>query len=197
MVVPHQVKTLVHLVARGYYSGRAKIILEILTRHIAVPEDYLTDVFRTTPKDLSKTCNQLCEDGLIRLEMRLEAHPDRPDRKHRQRPYWYIDYKRFVDVLKFRMHKMTRALESEVAAAEVARPYGCTLCGKMFNPLDMLAVIQPDDMMPHCDVCGTLLVEADADGNLSARYTRFMSETATLLALLKEVDRLSVPEYIP
>ncbi|KAL5037972.1 hypothetical protein RTP6_005335 [Batrachochytrium dendrobatidis] len=138
----------------------------------------------------------------VQLKERSDAQPHTKafkDKLKRSKSYYYIDYRQFVNVVKYKIYKIGKMIEKEVEAEITQMPYKCPLCIKEFSALDMLSLERTPDSLPLCDVCGSevQLDETTGSKNSSAAYTRFMNESRPIVELLKQTDNIIIPDSKP
>ncbi|KAI9091539.1 hypothetical protein DFS34DRAFT_323564 [Phlyctochytrium arcticum] len=195
-------KRLVALVARAYYEPKHIVVLDLLCRVNSQRDEELAKQMRVQAKELHKVCGKLKLDGLIKVEARAElvgpVLDSRPQRKI-SRSYYYIDYKHFVDVVKFRIYRIGKIIEKEVQEQIANMPYKCPNCGREYSALDFAMLDKTENMIPLCDVCKIEIQQGttgtDATGT-SEKYTRFMSESQPIVDLLKQTDKMVIPEWV-
>ncbi|KAJ1343104.1 hypothetical protein BSLG_002130 [Batrachochytrium salamandrivorans] len=177
----------------------------------SIRDDQLASALGINNKDLQKVCGILRVQGMLKVETRweevvLKERPDAQphtkafrDKLKRSKSYYYIDYRHFVNVVKFKIYKIGKMIEKEVEAEITQMPYKCPLCTKEFSALDMLSLERTSDSMPLCDICGSevQLDESTGSKNSSATYTRFMNESRPIVELLKQTDKIVIPDSKP
>ncbi|KAJ3008416.1 hypothetical protein HKX48_008545 [Thoreauomyces humboldtii] len=195
-------RRLVSLVARAYYEPKHIVLLDLLLKVNSHRDDDLAKALRVQSKELHKICGKLKTDGLVKSEARAElVGPVVEGRQQRKinRQYYYIDYKLFVDVVKWKIFRIGKMIEKEVQMQMANMPYKCPQCTKEYSALDFAMLSKTADMRPLCDVCGVMIEEGssgvDSTG-VSEKYTKFMNESQPIVDLLKQTDRLIIPEWV-
>ncbi|KAJ3189128.1 hypothetical protein HDU85_002753 [Gaertneriomyces sp. JEL0708] len=198
----HLLVKLVALVARAYYEPKHVIVFDLLSSFNSCKDDFLARCLRIQTKELHKICGTLKLQGLIKVETRpepvgppIEGKPQRKVNKS----YYYIDYKQFVDVVKWKIYKIGKMIEKEVQMQMANMPYICPTCQKSYSALDFLSLAKSPSMLPLCEICSTPLVEGrsrDSTSQMSEKYTKFMTESLPLVNILKEVDKYKIPEWV-
>ncbi|KNC97721.1 transcription factor TFIIE subunit TFA1 [Spizellomyces punctatus DAOM BR117] len=185
-------RKLVALVARAYYEPKHIIVLDLLSRVNSQRDEELARALRVQSKELHKVCGKLKSDGLVKVEARGEqigpAVENRPQRKI-NRSYYYIDYKHFVDVVKWKIYKIGKMIEKEVQMQMANMPYKCPVCNKEFSALDFAMLDKTANMVPLCDVCRVEIQQGSAgldSTGVSEKYTKFMNESQPIVELLKQ-----------
>lgn len=179
--------------------------MDILLRNETIRDDQLAAALGMALKDLQKICGRLKQQGLVQVESRLEEIPmaagvketgEKRERRKVGRCYYYIDYPKTVNVIKWKVFKVQGTIDSKVTKKSTQIPYKCIGCGKVYSALDMLSLQFSEDLIPLCDIDGAEL-EVDKTSNTTStntQYIQFMHETKPILDLLKETDRLIIPE---
>jgi transcription initiation factor TFIIE subunit alpha len=140
------------------------------------------------------------QDGFITIG------PDSAAAKRKvSKSYYFLDYKQFIDVVKWKMHKINKMylffylikrIESSVSEQALHYSYKCPVCEKTYQGLDVIRLVMTADGF-QCDLCESLIQEAErSEQASSASYIKFMEETQPLLDLLKKTDTLILPEYV-
>ncbi len=116
--------------------------------------------------------------------------------------FWYIDYKHFVNVVKYRMHRIGEKIAQEEKRLRLANSdlYRCPRprCGQRFNALEAQQSINYTTMKPECVHCGMELVELDHEErmrskeNASEKMRRQLfdqtQDHASIEKLLRKID---------
>ncbi|KAI9014539.1 hypothetical protein CLU79DRAFT_820571 [Phycomyces nitens] len=160
----------------------------------SVREEDLVMTLKMTPRDIHRICGKLKEDRLLKMATRMEA------RKQDQRPvpktYYYLDYKEFVDVVKWKMYKMQTIVRDNLRTESENKGYVCPKCEKQFSPLDVLSLVDLSDGLFHCDACEQVLEENDNAENVKGSQqvlTRLREQSHPIIHLLKQTDSLVIP----
>ncbi|KAL1935050.1 hypothetical protein VTP01DRAFT_4190 [Rhizomucor pusillus] len=191
-------KALVARVARAFYDPKYIVILDELNRSTpnsnGVREEDLVMSLKMTPRDIHRICGKLREDRLLKMATRMEA------RKQDQRPvpktYYYLDYKEFVDVVKWKMYKMQTIVRDNLRTESENKGYVCLQCKKQYSALDAVALVDPTDGLFHCEVCSGILEQNDNAENVQGSQevlTRLREQSQPIIALLKLTDNIVIP----
>lgn len=74
--------------------------------------------------------------------------------------YYCLDYKQFIDVVKFKMHKINQMIETTVTEGALKYSYICPICQRKFGGLDVSRLkITEEGFL--CDLCESLIREED------------------------------------
>ncbi|EJT50035.1 transcription initiation factor TFIIE alpha subunit [Trichosporon asahii var. asahii CBS 2479] len=125
---------------------------------------------------------------------------EQPQRKSRDVIYWYLDYREFSDVVKYRIAMMRKAIDEKLKQEVGKRGYVCSNCGKGYDPLEISNTFDPRTNLFLCELCGGELVEDDpsthtADGQAAAgdQMQRFNLATAPIRDALKQIEGQRLP----
>ncbi|KAI9493237.1 hypothetical protein BDB00DRAFT_788096 [Zychaea mexicana] len=121
-------------------------------------------------------------------------------RKQDQRPvpktYYYLDYKEFVDVVKWKMYKMQTNVRDNLRTESENKGYICSNCQRQYLPLEAVPLMDPTDGLFHCDACSEVLVENDNAESVQGsqqELTRLREQSQPIISLLKQTDTLTIP----
>ncbi|KAI9335798.1 hypothetical protein BD770DRAFT_432114 [Pilaira anomala] len=191
-------KALVARVARAFYDPKYIAILDELNNAPpncnGVREEDLVLTLKMTPRDIHRICGKLKEDRLIKMANRME--PRKQDQRLVPKTYYYIDYKEFVDVVKWKMYKMQTIVRDNLRTESENKGYVCPNCEKQFSPLDVLSMVDRSDQMFHCDMCEHILEENDNAENVKGSQqvlTKLREQSQPIITLLKQTDSLVIP----
>ncbi|KAF9234259.1 TFIIE alpha subunit-domain-containing protein [Melanogaster broomeanus] len=135
-------RLLVQHVARGFYEPKYVIILDQLARHAVLKDDDLAGRMGLQAKELNKLMAVLGNDRLVHVYRQNELKEGAQRSVGRQ--YYYIDYKHFCDVVKWRIAEMRRIIDSNLRNELDNRGYICPQCGKSYAPLEVDRLMQFD-----------------------------------------------------
>lgn len=120
--------------------------------------------------------------------------------KSRDVIYWYLDYRRFADVVKYRIAMMRKAIDEKIKNEVGKRGYLCPNCLRTYETLEVSRLFDPAMGGFACEVCGTELVEDDPalhdDGGQNVgqdRMQRFNVATAPIRDALKGIEGANLP----
>jgi transcription initiation factor TFIIE subunit alpha len=107
--------------------------------------------------------------------------------------YWYLDYREFSDVVKYRIAMMRKGIDEKMKSEVGKRGYLCPLCHKVYDPLDLAHLFDSRASAFLCEVDSTELIEDDPamHGDESAgqdRMQRFNVATAPIRDALKSIE---------
>ncbi|WVQ85303.1 hypothetical protein IAT38_007468 [Cryptococcus sp. DSM 104549] len=125
--------------------------------------------------------------------------PTVPETRTRDVFYWYLDYREFADVTKYRLAMMRKGIDDSIRQQTGKQGYQCPLDGRTYDPLDLSHLFDPMSNVFKCEDCGTELVEHDAtvdpetNSSLQDKMQRFNVATAGIRDALKAVEGVTIP----
>ncbi|XP_027200119.1 transcription factor IIEalpha [Dermatophagoides pteronyssinus] len=187
MEVPRPLKHLVQKVLRGFYPCEHVIVVDLLIRKIVLKEDDMIELLRFEKKQLRGVLALLKNDKLIKFKLRMETGLD--GKAFRQN-YYYINYKDFVNVVKYKLDHIRKKFELIDRDNTSRASFICSYCRKSFTDLevDMLLDSSGELRCTHCgsEVCEdpNHLPKADSRKMLA----KFNETMEPLYMLLKEIE---------
>ncbi|KAG0306574.1 hypothetical protein BGZ98_002138 [Dissophora globulifera] len=187
---------LVYRVCRAFYEPRYIVVMDVINKLKQVKDEELAAALKMNRREIHKICGKLKEDRLIKDLTKLEAR--KPDQRPIPNTYYYLDYKLFVDVVKFKIHKMGKQLDEEMSKKEVENAgFRCLACQRTFslvevmNSMDDMGVkfLCPDDSEPLEEDT----IEDDEQGQ--ERKSRLRENTKPIVDLLKLTDNITIEQY--
>ncbi len=187
-------QTLLRSVARAFYETEYILVIDALILHSALRDDDLALLMGQQTKQLRRLCGKLREDGLISVHSRTEI------REGAQRPvsrdYYFINFHRAVDVVKYRLKKMTREIERKYGqTVEEKKEYTCPQCKSQYTLMEVLDGFAPQGFL--CRRCGHVLSMAEDGGKTSAGHevqSRLNAQLAAFEDLMRQIDSTTIPE---
>ncbi|XP_035226610.1 general transcription factor IIE subunit 1-like [Stegodyphus dumicola] len=195
--VPTALKRLVRLVMRGFYNVEHAILMDMLIRNPCMKEDDLVELLKFERKQLRSVIAQLKNDRFVKVRLKMETGSDG---KATRQNYYYINYKIFVNVLKYKLDHMRRKIETEERDSTSRASFKCTSCEKTFTDLeaDQLCDFMTGEF--RCSFCDAPVIEDESalpktDSRLL--LARFNEQIEPLYNLLREVDDIKLaPEIL-
>ncbi|KAJ3122586.1 hypothetical protein HK100_011911 [Physocladia obscura] len=190
-------RELVMRVARSYYQPHFVIILDLLILKGAMREEDMAIALRVSPGDTRKLCKKLEADRMIKansvvIELKHQKHT-----KKSSRTFYYIDFKSFVNVLKYKMFKIQDLIRKEIDERNNNLAYECPSCKAKFDPYAVLRMMRPEDGLFICELCQSVLEQekgTDFENDLSRRFNM---ERMPILKLLQQTESHVIPEFAP
>lgn len=193
MEVPNSLKRLVRTVLRGFYPIEHVLLMDMLIRKPCMKEEELETLLKLERKQLRAMIAQLKNDKMIKARLRMETGPDG---KTSRQNYHYINYRAFVNVVKYKLDHMRRKIETEERDNTSRASFVCTKCTKTYTDLETGQLVDISTGELHCLHCGELVEEdpnvlPKADSRLI--LARFNEQIEPLYILLKEVEDIVLP----
>ena len=198
-----QVQRLVSLVIHAFYNKNQVIITDLLSSVNSIKEDDLAAILSVKVKEVNLICAPLVNHGLIQVkaistDLSLQEgfvdYGQSSAKKKVSKSYYYIDYKIFIDMVKWRIHCITKKIDKDVSMFRVAFSYKCPACLKQYQMLEVNSLKINQDGF-QCDLCNSLLIEDNGTNATSTTYIKFMQQIQPIVELLKTTDSLILPEY--
>ncbi|XP_064473309.1 general transcription factor IIE subunit 1-like [Ornithodoros turicata] len=190
--VPSSLKRLVRLVIRGFYTIDHVIVVDMLIRNPCVKEDDLADFLKFEKKQLRSVVAQLKNDRFVKVRLRMETGPDG---KATRQNYYYINYKVFVNVVKYKLDHMRRKIETEERDSTSRASFRCTVCSKTFTDLEADQLVDLTTGEFRCSYCSAPVEEDEsATPRQDSRLllARFNEQIEPLYVLLREVEDIKL-----
>ncbi|XP_037939143.1 general transcription factor IIE subunit 1 [Teleopsis dalmanni] len=195
--VPSSLKQLARLVVRGFYSIEDALIIDMLVRNPCMKEDDIAELLRFEKKQLRSRISILRNDKFIQMRLKMETGPDGKAQKVN---YYFINYKSFVNVVKYKLDIMRKRMETEERDATSRASFKCTSCGKTFTDLEADQLFDMESQEFRCTYCGDP-VEEDTSAmpkkDSRLMLARFNDQLEPLYELLRAVEGIKLaPEIL-
>lgn len=195
--VPSSLKQLARLVVRGFYSQEDALIIDMLVRNPCMKEDDIGELLRFEKKQLRARITTLRTDKFIQIRLKMETGPDGKAQKVN---YYFINYKTFVNVVKYKLDLMRKRMETEERDATSRASFKCSTCSKTFTDLEADQLFDMATLEFRCTYCGSSVEEDSAampkkDSRLMLAH--FNEQLQPLYDLLREVEGIKLaPEVL-
>lgn len=123
------VEKLIRTVSRAFYTDGVVVVLDAFIREKYIREEELGPRLRLQDKEVRKIINKLEDEMLVHCESILMEDL-------RQSKCYYIDYQMFVDVVRYRVYLMDKAVNSSQNEEINETKYKCPTCAKEVNSLE-------------------------------------------------------------
>lgn len=194
--VPTSLKRLIRMVMKGFYPVEHAIVMDILIRHPCIKEDDLVDLLKFERKQLRTVVNQLKNEHFVHARLRMETGADG---KATRQNYYYVRYKAFVNVVKYKLDIMRRKIETEERDSTSRASFKCSECQKTYTDLEADRLCDFATGEFRCSFCSAPLNEDEsAMPRTDSRMmlARFNSQMEPLFKLLREVDDVKLSQDI-
>jgi transcription initiation factor TFIIE subunit alpha len=186
--IPKPLTKLIRLIMRGFYNIEQKLIVDMLVRRRETREDDLIEVLKLERKHIRSLLQQMKQDKFINFRMMMETDDDG---KSTRRNYYSINYRMFVNVVKYKIDHVRRKLETEERDLTSRASFICQTCSKTFTDLEAGQIFDPNRLQFRCSYCDGIVeedpnVRPTADSRLV--MARFNEQMKPIYELLKETE---------
>ncbi|KAJ2822506.1 hypothetical protein GGI24_003926 [Coemansia furcata] len=197
----HVVRQLVAVVARTFYRDEYVIALDYLNQHEVARIDVLSKHLRVVYREANRIYRDLEKHKLVQSITRQDPVVlNSPFQRATKSVYFYLDYRKFVDVVKWRIWKLQGQVQLRTEKEQKNVGYDCPDCKKHFNKMEVLSLMDPFTGMFKCDYCGGELVDntvLEMELQTRKELTRFTMQSKVILTLLKKTDDITLPPPTP
>ena len=198
--VPSVLKRLCKKVVRGFYENEHAAIITLLTnsQYPCLQEDDLIGLLGFDKKQLQQSLVCLKKEKLIKQRPYKEKKPETGAVISFN--YYFINYKVFVNVIKYKLDHVRKNIESEEKQAKNRPSFVCTKCEKKYSDLEVGPLRDVETCQLKCTMCEGL-VEEDSAGikqNNTSRTSlaRFNEQMEPIFRLLRECEDMNLAPAI-
>lgn len=187
---------LVQHVTRAFYDPRFVVVMDQLARHQVLKDDDLAGRVGLQVKELNKLMATMEKDGLIQAHRQNELKEGAQRSVGRQ--YFYVDYKHFCNVLKWRVAEMHRVIDTGLRNQLDNKGYICPLCSRSYTPLDADRIADYERGVFICEDCKTELVDNENAENVRGsqdRMQRFNYQMRFIREGLRKSEEMVMPHF--
>lgn len=195
--VPSSLKQLARLVVRGFYTIEDALIVDMLVRNPCMKEDDICELLKFERKMLRARIATLRNDKFIQVRLKMETGIDGKAQKVN---YYFINYKTFVNVVKYKLDLMRKRMETEERDATSRASFKCPSCCKTFTDLEADQLFDGQTGEFLCTFCKEVVEEDQSalpkkDSRLM--LAKFNEQLEPLYILLREVEGIKLaPEIL-
>ncbi|PWY99641.1 hypothetical protein BCV70DRAFT_110471 [Testicularia cyperi] len=191
------IRRLAQIVARIFYEDRHIVLMDQLVSITVLPADVLAHRLGIQVKELGALASKLLEDKLI-CNFRRNETKDNITTRTFQRTYYYLDYKLFLDVTKWRMMLIRKKIDMRLRNELDNKGYVCPRCKKSYSTLEVAHLLDPFRNVFVCEIsgCNTELVdneEAEDVKRSKDSLMRFNEQLSTILDGLRRTEGITLP----
>ena len=157
--IPSALKQLAKLVVRGFYDIEYSLIVDMLVRYHCMREDDLCDLLKFDKKVLRGKLATLKSDKFLVVKLKIETGEDG---KAAKMNCWFINYRIFVNIVKYKLDHMRKKMETEERDATSRSSFKCSACDKQFTDLEADQLFDPMTQEFKCTFCGASVEEDEA-----------------------------------
>lgn len=160
-------------------------------------EDDICELLRFERKQLRARIVVLKNDKFLQGRLKMETGPDG---KAAKVTCYFINYKTFVNVVKYKLDWMRKRMETTERDATSRASFICVSCTKTFTDLEADQLFDPFSNEFRCTFCGSLVeedVSAMPQKNSRLLLARFNEQLQPLFELLRAVENIKLaPECL-
>jgi transcription initiation factor TFIIE subunit alpha len=175
--VPNILKRLALTVVKSFYETEHTAIVNLLVKHTCVKEDDLSDLLKFDKKQLRNVLARLKNDKLVKQRVYKGKQADTGLTLTFN--YYFIDYKLFVNVVKYKLDHIRNKIEHDEREATNRPSFVCTQCDKRYSDLEIDRLLDPSSGELICEFCSGPIDEDTTDVELK-------QNSRSLLALFNE-----------
>lgn len=190
--IPSSLKQLARLVARGFYSTEDSLILDMLVRYPCMREDDISNLLKFDKKMVRAKVAVLRKDKLIQVKQRIETDEDG---KVVKMNCYFINYKVFVNIVKYKLDHMRKKMEMSERDATSRSSFKCTGCNKDFTDLEFDQLFVPMTGELRCTYCSAMVEEDESAGpkkDSRLVLAKFNEQMEKLYDLLHAVENIKL-----
>lgn len=190
-------KVLVRTVTRVFYDTEQIIVIDALVNHGAISAADLSLVMDEgkNHKKVQKYAAKLREGGLVSVYVRSETREGA--QKPTNREYYYIDYRRAVDCIKYRIHMLDEKIKAISKPTQEKKDYYCPRCSSQWTTMEALDHVDMTRGGFLCKRCDFPLksrnTEEEAEPEADDTPAKFNKQFKPLLDILQQIDSATVP----
>ncbi|KAJ7366692.1 TFIIE alpha subunit-domain-containing protein [Mycena albidolilacea] len=189
-------RLLVQQVSRSFYEPKYTIIMDQLARHTVLKDDDLAGRMGLQPKELNKVIATLSNDRLVQIYRQNELREGAQRATAKQ--YYYIDYEHFCNVVKWRIARMRKQIDTKGRNELDNKGYICPQCKTSYTPLDVDKLMDMTLNALICEICHAEVVDnEDAECVLGSkdRMQRFNHQMRFIRAGLQKSEDMMLPAF--
>jgi len=188
--IPSSLKQLARLVVRGFYDIEYSLIVDMLVRYPCMREDDLCDLLKFDKKVLRGKLATLKSDKFVQVKLKIETGEDGKACKVN---CFFINYKIFVNIVKYKLDHMRKKMETEERDATSRSSFRCTNCNKQFTDLEADMLFDFTTQEFKCTYCSSTVEEDESampkkDSRLLlAKFNDQMERLYELLRIVEDI----------
>lgn len=195
-VVPDKLKRLAKYVMHGFYTVEHALVVDLLVRNTIMKEDDIADLLKFDKKQLRTLLIKIKNDKLLKQVMRVETQADGRTNRHY---YYYINYKTFVNVVRFKLDRMRQKVENRERDSTCKALFKCTQCTRTYNEFDAGSLYDLVTMEMKCTFCGALVQEDESavpKRDAVTQMVKFNEQMKPIFDLLKDVENVRLSQEL-
>ena len=195
--VPPILKRLAKTTAYGFYEAEHIAIITLLTVVPCVDEDTLLERLNFDKRQLRQALARLKSDKLVKQRVVKEKQPETGTFSVYN--FYFINYKVFVNVIKYKLDHIRKKLESDEQQAKNRPSFSCTLCEKKYSDLEVDRLLDVTTGLLKCGFCGGEVEEDMSDKHRSLNKSSlalFNEQMEPLFKLLRACENINLAPQV-
>lgn len=191
--VPPILKRLAKTVAYAFYEPEHYVTLTLLIKYPVIDEDSLIEKLQFDKRQMRQTLSRLRNDKLVKQRVVKEKIPETGNFNIFN--FYFINYKLFVNVVKYKLDHIRRKLESEEQQIRNRPSFQCQDCEKHFSDLDVGGLLDLETGELKCSFCSGAVEEDPMQVNSlesGSSLGKFNEQMETIFNLLKECENINL-----
>lgn len=173
---------------RLFYLPHHCIIMDILLEKLLLKENEICASMKMLSKEFNKLIIKLKEDRLIKQESKIETTID--GRQLLMQVY-YIDYREIKDIIKYKIYKMSKAINNYLKEQQRDFGYICSECNTVYSILEAHSFQKNYHFI--CPECEKELVENKSEIDPHELHSLMMNDLKEVIDMLKQADNFNIP----
>lgn len=191
--VPPILKRLAKTVAYAFYEPEMVMTVCVLTKYPCIDEDTLMEKLQFDKRQLRQVLSKLKNDKLVKQRVVKEKQQDTGNLNIYN--FYFINYKLFVNVVKYKLDHIRKKLENEEQQARNRPCFQCQQCQKNYSDLEVDRLIDMETGLFKCTFCNGD-VEEDASHintySSGSSLGTFNEQMEMLYKLLRECENINL-----
>lgn len=184
-------QVLVRRVVRAFYSTQEVLVVEALVTHSCLRDDDLCYLMKMNLKDLHRLCAGLHQQRFLVVASRQEQVETKA--RPVSRTYYFIDYQKAIDAIKWRHWRTSTDMHSTTTAATETKDYFCPRCKAEWTQYEVLDKWSNRGFICHrCNGILTKVTEPTSTGHQQS--ARMNNQFKFMTDALQQIDESGVPE---
>ncbi|KAJ3194835.1 hypothetical protein HK101_001784 [Irineochytrium annulatum] len=151
-----------------------------------------------SPSDMRKLCAKLRDDGMLKIKSKTEVIKEFRHTKNVTQAHYYIDYKHFVNVVRYKIRVIQQTIQKEVEKKNNEQSYICNTCDASYELLTAIATLDHDEEgLFLCETCKTPLDLKEMEDLENDRSKKFNTALKPFEDLLKTLETVTIPDFEP
>lgn len=198
--VPAVLKKLCKVVGHGFYESEQASVIHMLTnsKYPCVKEDDLIECLRFDRKQLRQAMVRLKNDKLVKQRTHKEKQAETGNTLSFN--YFFINYKLFVNVVKYKLDHIRKKIESDERQAKNRPSFVCVECSSKYSDLEVDRLMDIDTGLLKCTTCAGKveedLTDIQHESNCRTCLALFNEQMEPIFKLLRECESINLAPSI-